>query len=268
MQAWLMVFRKDLRMSRLSLVAFIGLIVVSLLFISLSYTYQSGLEFALAFLTILTGPLMLYFPIHLLLSLRHEWQRSAPVWLHTPISGLNLLLSKMLVGLIYFLASLLVMVIFGAWLVNIGLHRWGTFQNATLTTSLHSALPNLWIILVLGLLGMVAVSLYMGVWAALISVGMQSVKNRLRRFSLLVGVLIILIPTWGFAQLYRIPLFQNLLHLGQVQIPIHYQNTVNQAPKAEVVHVTLYASEMVFYVIVVAVVVYLSGWLLDKKVEV
>ncbi len=268
MQPWLMMFKKDLRMSKLSLIGFCVLIAVSLLFVSISYTNERGSAFAIGLMAMLMGPIILYFPVHLLLSLRHEWHKSAPIWLHTPISGYGLLLSKAVVGLIYFLACLIIMILFGYWISQIGLHRWIAPLGDIHAQTLQSLIPDIWTVILFGLLGIVAIGIYMGVWAALISVSMQSVKNQWSKFSLLLGVIIFLIPTWGFAELSRVSFLRQVLRIGQIDIPFRVQISSTAPMVDHVGHLTLYTGTIIAYVLVVSVVFYLTGWLLDKKVEV
>jgi hypothetical protein len=268
MRPWLMMFKKDFRMSKLSLIGFCGLIVLSALFISMSYTYQRGFAISIGIMALMMGPIALYFPIHLILSMRQEWHRSAPVWLHSPISGYLLLLSKMAVGFIYYIASLVVVFLFSYWILHIGLTQWEFGQNTVPFTNLKSIFPDIQLAMTLGFIAMIFAGIYMSVWAALISASVQAVKNRWRKLSVLLGIIIFLIPTWGFSELYRLSFVQSLLHLGQFQIPIHYRDFEGLSVTDQIAHPTFYTSEIVFYMIVVAVVFYIAGWLLDKKVEV
>jgi hypothetical protein len=268
MQSWLMMFKKDFRMSRLSLIGFCGLIVLSALLVSIGYTYAHGTEIAIGVLSLLLGPMMLYFPVHMLLSLRHEWHRSAPLWLHTPFSGYLLLLSKMAVGLIYWIASLLVVGVFGYWIANISIGKPGdSFQHESVANP-QALFYDIRLAFLFAFLAMIATGLYMGVWASLISTSMQAVRNRWRKLSILIGIIIFLIPTWGFAALYHLEFIRNLLHVGGFQLSIQLQEFSETTGFGQTIPVTFYAGEIVFYILVVSAVFYITSWLLDKKVEV
>jgi hypothetical protein len=110
--------------------------------------------------------------------------------------------------------------------------------------------------------------LYMGFWAMLISVSMASGKRFLKKGRWLIGLAVFLIATWGLGAFSHTEIHDFITHWGLFHItitpPADNMNTMFHAP----FQIPLYAGELFFNLFIAAAVFYLSGWLLDKKVEV
>lgn len=276
--SWLVMFKKDFRMSKSSLVILFGLIVLWLLLVVSTQTTWRGSVFLIGSLSMLVWPLMFYYPVHVLRTLRQEWQKSSHLWLHTPMSGWSLLSSKMAVGLSYFAAYLVVMYGFFSWFVNFGVEHMKLPGEAHVQPlELKSLLSNVNVPLVIAIsfLGLLCFGIYMGLWAAFISSCMQAVKNRWNKLAWLLGIVIFLIPTWGFSELNRVDFIRNLLHAGTFKMYVlannlTYMDESGQSAglSAAQAYIPIHAGEIVFYVLVSSVLFYLTGWLIEKKVEV
>lgn len=276
--SWFVMFKKDFRMSKPSLIILCGLIALWLLLMVSTHATMKGSIFLIGLMAMLVWPLMFYFPAHVLRSLHQEWRKTSHLWLHTPISGWSLLSSKMAVGLSYFAGYLLVMYGFFSWVIYFGLEQLNLPQHANAQPmDLKSVLQdvNVFLLVAISFIGLILFGIYMGLWAALISVSMEAVKNRLNKLSWLLGIGIFLIPTWGFSELLRIDFIRNLLQLGTFKIYFLTHNLMHIEQSGQVVgvsaseaYIPLHVGGIVFYILICVVLFYLTGWLLEKKVEV
>lgn len=237
---------------------FWGWLVVGLvsggLGIYLAYRYTVGIELVLAVGAILLH--VFYLPLYLFRSLSKEWRNTAHLWLQLPQSGWFLLAAKLASGTLAMLVTFALACSFTLWIAVV-----------------ESAVFNFpWPVMIqygsLTAIGVVLTSFYLGLWAILISVTMAVAKSFLRKRSRLVGFGVFLIPTWGLGIFRDTLIYQKLVLWGPIYLSLPY--TQYHLAQYDLVGLQepIYLGVLLFYALVMGAVFYLSGWLLDKKVEV
>ncbi|MCL6632552.1 MAG: hypothetical protein K6T63_07930 [Alicyclobacillus herbarius] len=265
MPAWVAVLRKDLRMTRNNdLVSLIGIAVVESLMLYLAYRTHNG---AATMLSLFLLVLHLFFlPVYVYMSLAREWRKTSPLWLHLPLPGWALLASKFTSGLIQMLISFCVTGIGTAWIVAVDKPGLGALMRISDVQILYFDLQ-------MGCLltaAVFALGIYMTVWAALVSLVMQATRHQLGRWRWLVGIGIVGLGTWGVAALNSSKFYHWLSDWGlwrfTISLPDRLQSTGHVPHTLVLFH--LYAGDLVFSVVLLALVYAACSWLLDRKVEV
>lgn len=258
MKTWSSLVRKEYLLNR-NLVrgGFLLVIISFLLAYYLKFRYQSPNP-GLVLLLPLASLWIWYLPIYLFTSLSKEWKYTSHLWLHLPQSGWQLLAAKFLAGLPAMLSS---MIFYGLLSTCIA---WENLMPLLSAYSVPFSLVLQWaaIFLVFTL----AASFYLGLWAVMASVAMASVKSFLRRGRWLVGLGVLLLPTWGMGSLANTSVYQSLTHWGAFQVALPLPQEFIHLSQAFTY--TLYAGEVLFYLLICAGLFFLAGWLLDYKVEV
>ncbi|SFG28447.1 hypothetical protein SAMN05660649_01270 [Desulfotomaculum arcticum] len=200
-----------------------------------------------------------YLATYMFSSLKDEWERTSHLWLNTSQPGWMLLSAKLASGIINLLVLFGVTCFFTLWITRVELNNLAQldFLNIDLVWAMINQYG--WFIAVLVILG----SIYTGLWAMMISVGMAASKSIISKGRFFVGLAIFLIPTWGMGFLQGTTVYDRLVRWGAIYLP--------QTPIAEFGHMhfhSFYTGEILFYAIIMAALLFISGWLLDHKVEV
>lgn len=256
MKVWSSLLKKEYLLNRTLVLGGFALLLIGIffdLYLHVNSRYPvAGMGTGLALMAV--GLHIWYLPIYVFTSLSKEWKHTSHLWLHLPQSGWQLLASKIITGLGAMLVSFGVTSIFALWIAQ--------DEIAML------AIP--WpIIIQYGLylsFALFIYSLYMALWAMMFSVTMATVKRFLKKGTWLAGLLVLLIPTWGLSKFVSTKAYSALVHWGVINInlpaPVQYEHAL------DVHHLSLYTGEILFYILLMAALFYLSGWLLDRKVEV
>lgn len=260
MKAWLTLLKKEFLLTRNSLLwKLLFLVAAGLLGVYFAYRNNDrpGLIVVLAVMVVAFH--VFYLAAYIFKSLREEWEHTSHLWLNSPQPGWMLLSAKLVGGLINLLALFGVTCSFTLWITWIELNNFALsgFQNADLAWATINHYG--WLIAVLIVLG----SIYTGLWAMMISVGMAASKSIISKGRFFVGLAIFLIPTWGMGFLQGTVVYHRLVRWGVIYLP--------QSPIVELrnLHFQLpYTGEILFYAVIMAALLFISGWLLDHKVEV
>lgn len=260
MKAWMTLWKKEFLLTKNSLLWFLLFLVVAG-FLGVYFAYHNhhrpGAVVVIALIVIASH--VFYLAAYMLRSLKDEWEYTSHLWLNTSQPGWMLLSAKLAGGFINLMVLFGVTCIFTFWITWIELNnltRLG-FQNSELiwTTINHYA----WYLAALIVLG----SIYTGLWAMMISVGMAASKSILSRGRFFVGLAIFLIPTWGMGFLQDTALYDRLVRWGVINQPL--------TPLPEIRHLYIqlpYTGEILFYAIIMVALLFIAGWVLDHKVEV
>lgn len=262
MGAWVSLLKKEFKLTRSSVLW--GLVIViaaGLLDVYLAYhnNGRPGVATVLAFMAVMFH--VFYLAIYMLKSLSSEWNHNAHLWLHLPQSGWSLISAKLVSGLIAMLVSFGITGIFALWVVAVEFKNAMHYFDPQKTEFVWSTILNYgWVIVLL----VIVSTIYTGFWGMMISVAMASARNIIKRGRFFIGIGVFLIPTWGMGVFQNTAAYNLLVKWGTVNLPLTTLNSLAH------VHVqqTFYAGEILFYALVMAAVFYLSGWLLDNKVEV
>lgn len=258
MKTWSSLLRKEYLLNR-SLILGVLLIILgtNLLVGFLEYRYDNP-YLGIGFCVLLISQSIWYLPVFLFTSLSKEWKSTAPLWLHLPQSGWQLLAAKVLAGLVAMVLTLLFLGL---------LSIWTAWEEISLILSDYT-LPFSYLVpwgAYLAFL-LIITSLYMALWAMMASVAMASVKSFLKKGHWLVGLAVLLLPTWGLNTLNQTSFYRSLTHWGAFQIHLPYPETFMEFGKLFTFN--FFTGEVLFYLALCAGLFYLAGWLLDHKVEV
>lgn len=259
MNACLNLLRKEYRMTRnAALLTLAILITGGLWLVYLSYHHNIGIVFAPA--GMLLAILPFYPAMYILKSLAWEWKVTPHLWLHCPQPAWMLLLAKLGIAL---LQTLVIIAIISALLllgiyINPHPEQLGGYSISTLLPLAAEA----------GLYAtafIVAAGIYIGAWAALISVAIALAGNILGRFRWLAGIAVFAAATIGVGHLQQTIIFKQITHWGLINIGLH---NLPQAPRPDIIAGQLYTGEILFFTLLTAGLVALSAWLIDHKIEV
>ncbi len=262
MGEWVSLLKKEFKMARPRVLwGLVVLIVAGFVDVFLAYRFgRPGAATVLAFMAVTFH--IFYLAIYMLKSLSSEWN-NAHLWLHLPRSGWSLISAKLASGLIALLVSFGITCIFSLWVVAIDLNSFAQFNVLPQIELIWSAILHYgWMIVLL----IITSAIYTGLWAMMISVAMASTRNFIKKEKgrFFVGVGVFLIPTWGIGALQNTSVYDLLVKWGTVNLPLTALNGIENVHVQPAFHV----GEILFYTLVSAAVFYLSGWLLDNKVEV
>lgn len=240
------------------------LIGIGVLSVAVVYRYQSAPHSFLAafiFVMILIAHVG-YIPAFIYRSMSKEWRFTAPIWLHLPRPGYQLLSAKVISALIAMTISLLVTSFF-LFLI--------TLIDGTLQLTL-SVLPfsTIRIYALSGVALIYFASIFLGIWILFYSVAVAACKYAIRPLRTIVGIAVFLIPTWLMPTLGRTFVYDKLVRWAPFQI--HFPVSITLEPgsvaaSGKTVPVTMYYGEILFEAFLLLGVFLLAGWLIDRKVE-
>lgn len=258
MKTWSSLLRKEYLLNRTLVRGGLLLVVLSFLLASyLKFRYQSHNP-GLVLMQPLAGLWIWYLPVFLFTSLSKEWKYTSHLWLHLPQSGWQLLAAKFLAGLPAMLGTMILYGLLTAWIA------WEDLMPLLSAYSIPFSIVLQWAAILLVII--LAMSFYLGLWAVMASVAMASFKHLFRRGRWLVGLGVLLLPTWGMSALGRTSFYQGLTQWGAFQVSLPLPPELISLSKAFTY--SFYAGEVLFYLLICAGLFFLAGWLLDYKVEV
>lgn len=197
-----------------------------------------------------------FLPLYLLISLNSEGSK-LHLWLHNPQSGARLLGAKLLNGLL-------------ALLLSIGLVGLLALLAYSLETS-EIVLPidNLGLLVFYVFSIILAGAISMGVWLTFYWTFYQVLKTYIRKWALLIVLMLIGLISWFGAWFSGTRLGEFVMDWGYVQFPSPLSMEVHQeAFEISTSTVPFPIGSVIFDAITLVVVFILTCWLLDRKVEV
>ena len=262
MSTWLSLLKKEFCLTKSFILGGIFFLCV-MGFIEVYLTYRYKNPGIISFSLLLIIPHLLYMVLYLLRSLSKEWNHTAQLWLHLPQSGPTLLSAKLACGFIAMTVSLGITLAFTVWSAIVALQDSDILQR----------LPFDWnIIWQYGLyltVGLIFLSLYLGLWAMLISVIVASAKRFIKRGSWLVGIAVFLFSMKILDLWQSTIVYDKLTNWGLIDF--HLKNTTindfNIHADLSNVH-PLYTGDILYFVLFMVALFFLSAWILDNKVEV
>jgi len=240
MAAWAALFQKDFRLTRT--VFFTGL-VINLL--SVVFAYFVGIY---PFIPMLAAGVIhvFYFPIMLFASMRTEAGQMHR-WLHNPRPAMLLLLSKLASVLATTLVSLAVLYVMA------GVLPWSRFSLV------EAYWTDLWRAGWLIFLHIVLVSAALGAWVLLLWSLHHALKYWIGRWTWLVLPAVAVVVWWLSGLVQSTPLYAWLTHWGRMEMGF---------PAFSMEPITVFAGEYAYHLLIFAGLVYVSAWIIDRKVEV
>ncbi|MBO8172557.1 MAG: hypothetical protein H0Z33_11810 [Bacillaceae bacterium] len=257
MKGWLALLKKELRLTRSVVWTGIVLMIVIYLFNHV-FVSQTGLDqtrlgpaAGLLFLHIF------YLPVYMLISLQAE-TRHMHLWLHHPGSGWMLMGTKLLSGILAFVLSLAVTLV----LTGITLYP-DIAQN-------RSELLSFFPLIVTSILHLAGYGVYLAVWFVFLWTVYQILKSRIGKWSWLAIAALLLISFRLLHLIREAAWYRQVTQWGMIQLDLAKWLDAffpGQVPGTNPV-INLYAGEYAFYVLLSVVLFWVSGWMLDRKVEV
>ncbi|MCL6516983.1 hypothetical protein [Alicyclobacillus sp.] len=265
MTAWTALLRKDLRLMRpMAWAAGIGVVVLYGAFLYLALRYHSGAATVMALMVL--GVHALAPPVYTYIGLGREWRKSAPLWLHLPQPGWMLLASKLVTSYVLTVGTFLIAGLGAIWVL--------AWDRPAFTRLLDWADPSVLRfdlqVAVWSTVTVFGFALYAACWALAISVWMQALKHPFGRWRWIVGIVLVLLATWGLGGFQASGVYDRLFHWGAIPIALRVPGAVVDAPVDAIpLHVfTVYAGDIVFDLLVCAILFALSAWVMDRRIEV
>lgn len=263
--SWLNLYVKDLRLTKISFfINMLGILMFSLLTIFLMERYSP--------IFLMIGIPLLFFHVFYLFfmmytSLRKEWNSgTAHLWLNIPRSGGQLLSAKFLAASTYLVISL-----GAAFLIVYLLLRRGLplFDNQEISTDIILELfqTNWWVFF----LGIIISAMNLGAALTFIYIMSKSIQ----KWGWLLAIAILSAASWVLYKVEQTKIYQTLTEWGVVfktdileSILIESGGmTTNTSLEVETVNETLYLGSTIIEFLSIIVLLYLSAWLLDHKVN-
>jgi|GEM_PF-4062945 len=295
MSVWFKVFSKDIRMLRTGWLALLGIsIIICGAAGAASYFHwvNPGMATAVGIVVIVAN--VFVFPSQLFKGLNKEMKGSPSLWLRTPLSGWAMLGSKCAVGLV--IAVVFLAVSYGLSLFlfhfdlahalpNPELHSqipsagnglsfsWGANTPTQLAppqfTLRNLVLNELPLIVIYMAISLGAIGIYIGLWVSFIYTSVRAVRNRLRKWSWLVGLGLVLIATWGLGAVKASGFYHHLFGWGHIPFTALIPVTLPANTAVELGNsiTTLDMGSLVFYVMITVILFFLTGLLIDRHVE-
>lgn len=255
MGAWVGLLKKEWR---LGLPAFLIPLFLTILCLGLGAYgfYRSGEPLVLMAVALSAiGGHLLYLPWYMAYSINGE-QGKLHLWLHNPQSGYQLLLAKYVCGLITMVLSMTL-----PYLVLFTLKHHITFLKGDYLLLFG------WLTLCF----IVFFSLYLTVWGVFLWTLSRTLVPYFGRLRWLVMFGLIIVGTWLFSLWESTPLFDVLTHWGALEVDFTKVELKVGGDGFEVgleEGELIYLGSFLYYSVVIFFVFLLSGWLLDRKVEV
>lgn len=262
MSAWSGLLKKEFHLSRARYL--IGLIVVALIF---GFGYVTSIRIdepgvMIGFSAMVIAFHLFYLPLHVFTSLNMEG-KNLQLWLHNPQSGKELLSAKLVVSTIAMMVSLAISVTIAFILLNLTVFKEQSISD--LLAQINLDVSFIFAAGSLTLSHLIAFSIQLTVWIMFLWTAFQLCKSRIGRWSWLVLVGLIFIPTAILTEFQETPFFAWITNWGKINITfleeLHWN--VGESGMFDV-----YIGDYVFHLLITAGLFFLSAWLIDKKVEV
>ncbi len=290
MSAWLTMLRKDLRLLKNQWLGFLAVAVVSAGADLAAHALGIvDARTALIVGIVLTCTPLIAFPAQAYRGINQEMKEAAALWLQTPQSGWAMLGSKLVSSLIGSLPWLVIcyglaLALFRS--VNIAdalplLHYQTQVHSSglTVTTRTATALASLTqshIAILLAqiprielyvMLLFLCYGVYLAMWIALVYMAVQMLKNRAPRLGWIVALFGSLAATWGLGALKGTALYNQLFGWGRVPGVKLFPADVRSL-LAGYVSPTLAIGHFTFSAVIVVLLFWITGLIIDRHLEV
>lgn len=275
-------FKKDVRMLGVGWLVILGVLLIVVVAVTTANYFgfiPPGIATAIGVILLVSN--IFIFPANLFKGLNKEMKRTPSLWLQTPQSGWSMFISKIV-------SSLLGAVMF---LVLSDCLAWALFHidagnalsevqrqvqanaNALTSEQLHIAamviaqIPRLVFYTSVSLL---CVGIYIAMWVSLVYMSVRAVRYRLHKFSWIVGMIVVLIATWGLGAVEHTALYQHVFGWGKFSALALFPANVQSVIPAPAVHTMapITTGYVVFDTIIMIILFYLVGRIIDRHVEV
>lgn len=266
MTAWLNLTKKELR---LGMSAFLLPIIVFIILVSIASYFGNRVDMmweAIAFVAFGATSIQVFYLVYYLFhSLRSE-RKNLHLWLHNPMPGYSLLLSKITAGLV----SMLITFILTATTMAVSLS-----QSSRLTDQLP-----LYSVINIGVFGgfhLFLIAINLAVWFVFFWMIFLLSTRYIGTFLSFLSTFIIFILTTSLDNWFSsTAVYKKLTMWGQFQTPelLKGLNIVGNPEHAdsqvitETAQIHLYLGIYIFEIILVAILFIAASWILDRKVEV
>jgi hypothetical protein len=246
MRAWAGLFKKDFKLTRT--IFFIGIITNFLVLLLALYvgTKVDNQLYMFIPLLVAVGFHVLYFPAMVFISLKTEASQ-LHLWLHNPQSGVKLLLSKVLNGIMMTVVSLVVLYVMTGLLI---------IRNFSVVEPYWS---DAWVAGILAFLHILIVTVAIGLWVIFLWTMHQFFKYRIGRWSWLALLGTFIMIAAACATFETTNLYALLTKWGSLELKF---TTFRMDP------IQAYAGQYLYNLFFFLGLFYVSTWMIDKKVEV
>lgn len=257
MVAWFSLLKKEWHQSRTAM-AVIALILLFLGFAGVVVTYNNPLpgEAPLPLLFAIWAIFwhVLFMPIFITVSINSELKNTAHLWLHLPQSGWSLLLAKWVMCILGFAMSFGLTSLFTLWYASVDMAKLGLTW------------PLVWKFGILTAAMVTTINLFLSIWAMLATVVDNILRARLGKMAgILTLVLLLILPYWSFSRFTRTQLYDTLFRWGKWDFLSAIVETENIS---FVISASPYTGEVLLFLCLGLGMFVLTGWLLDRKVEI
>lgn len=257
--AWVGLLKKEFRLGKPGALVALLLVLTGLSIgglISLKIQHSSVMLVIAA--ALLIGHIF-YLPVYLFMSMQGEREKMH-LWLHSLHSGRNLLLAKLLNGLIAMFVTLLIPAIV---VVSVGSNLIEQFMLSS-----HPMMDALRLVSYTSI-HIAALSLYLTIWGVFLWVLYRTLVPYFGKISWLLLLVLFFAGSWLLGKWEATALYDRLTKWGAVQIEfdsflVNLSNMNIDIGNTTVMHV----GNFVYYAIISILLLLISGWLLDRKVEV
>lgn len=251
---------KEFYLNRSKIAIDLGLITI-LIIVSYFVTLKIDSTIAMIIFVIFIVPMhVFYIPLFLFSSLYTE-RKHHQTWLYNPNSPLVLFLPKFVVGLIGMLASLLITGVFSLYVIQSAKNEFELPKELLGESIIPTSL------LVGG--GLIFTSVYLGIVVMFFWALSHVLKKFVQKLTWLVTIACFVLITWLLYEFEQTNLFSILTNWGGVKLPLFDSFSVSITNS----HLIIDSGEFVFgyilYEIFLALIMlFLTRWMIDKKVEV
>ncbi|NEW09328.1 hypothetical protein GK047_25620 [Paenibacillus sp. SYP-B3998] len=246
MRAWVALLKKDFKLTRT--VFFVGLVINLLIAMLTLYMGRQADHTLLIFLPLAVAIVLhvLYVPIIVFISLKIE-ANQLHLWLHNPGPASTLLISKIVNGLMMLIISLLMLYVMSGLLI---IPKFNLIE---------AYWTDAWISGLLIFLHILIISIIIGVWVLFLWALYQSLKFAIGRWSWLVVIGAVIIPSWITALFETTKLYSLVTKWGSITYDF---------PSFSIQPIQTYTGEYLYTFIFIIGLFFLSAWIVDNKVEV
>lgn len=267
---WMTMLKKDIRILRTRWLISVGIITaigITVGVASSTGTLKPGVATAFGAFLLIANLLVL--PINLFRGLAVE-MRTPSLWLQTPQSGWAMLASKLVSSLIGALIFLVVAGLLALWMFQTDLRHIKAMLSAHPIQYVHVSflLNQLPRVEVYGAVALLCIALYIAMWVGTTYIAVHAVKNSMRKFSKLVGVVVVLLATWGVGAFEHTSIYRWLFGWGKFSalslFPTQVRSLFAIRDRSPL---TITEGHLVFAALLIVLLFYVTGQLIDRHVE-
>lgn len=257
MSAWGGLLKKELRLGLIGFLVpfFLGVSTVGLAGY-MAHKYSEPAILVAAAIAAIIGHLF-YLPLYVAVSISGE-QGKMHLWLHNPLSGYALLSAKYMSGLITMALSLLIPALTFYW-------------NRDHFSSLAVSSDQWTLFLLVTLFFVVAASFYLTLWGVLLWAISRLLVPYLGKLRWLAMIVLVMVGLWLFSYWESTAFYRAVTEWGAIDLDfVRFMfNFAEDGFTMEMREIgSFYIGSVVYDLVVASAVFLLSGWLLDRKIEV